>query len=128
VQNRRKAERAAKRGGETEIRSLDFPGAERELVEHLVTEIRDVDRFFRDETIRAVVLDWGVAKVLGEPHDPPLPVDGGAFFAWLVAWMQGQHYLEIILPGSILGLIVGYATQSFGAARQESPLRSRTAQ
>jgi RNA polymerase sigma factor (sigma-70 family) len=54
VQNRRKAERAAKRGGETEIRSLDFPGAERELAEHLVTEIRDVDRFFRDETIRAL--------------------------------------------------------------------------
>ena len=54
VQNRRKAERAAKRGGETEIRSLDFPGAERDLAEHLVTEIRDVDRFFRDETIRAL--------------------------------------------------------------------------
>ena len=54
VQNRRKAERAAKRGGETETRSLDFPGAERELAEHLVTEIRDVDRFFRDETIRAL--------------------------------------------------------------------------
>jgi RNA polymerase sigma factor (sigma-70 family) len=54
VQNRRKAERAAKRGGETDIRSLDFPGAERDLAEHLVTEIRDVDRFFRDETIRAL--------------------------------------------------------------------------
>jgi hypothetical protein len=35
----------------------------------------------------------------------------GAFFAFLIAYMQGTHYLEIILPGSLVGLIVGYATQ-----------------
>jgi MFS family permease len=54
-----------------------------------------------------------------------------AFFAYLVAAMptpDGKHYYwEIILPGSIVGLIVGYATQSFGAARQDTQLRSRTA-
>ena len=36
----------------------------------------------------------------------------------LIAMMpssNGQHYyLEIILPGSVLGLIVGYATQQYG--------------
>jgi len=45
-----------------------------------------------------------------------------AFFAFLVAAMpqpSGQHYwLEIMLPGSIVGAIVGYATQKFGRARE----------
>jgi hypothetical protein len=44
----------------------------------------------------------------------------GAFFAFLVAAMpdpSGQHYWwEIMLPGSIVGLIVGYATQRWGGA------------
>ena len=43
----------------------------------------------------------------------------GAFFAYLVAAMpqpSGVHYYwQIILPGSVLGLIVGYATQRYGA-------------
>ena len=41
-----------------------------------------------------------------------------AFFAYLVAAMpqpDGSHYYwEIMVPGSIVGLIVGYATQTFG--------------
>jgi hypothetical protein len=39
----------------------------------------------------------------------------GAGLATLVAMMQGAHYLEIILPGSVVGLLVGFATQRFGA-------------
>lgn len=35
--------------------------------------------------------------------------------AFLVAYMQHDHYIAIILPGSIVGLIVGYATQKYGA-------------
>jgi hypothetical protein len=46
----------------------------------------------------------------------------GAFFAFLIAAMpnpDGSHYwVEIMLPGSIVGLIVGYATQRFGIGRQ----------
>ena len=38
----------------------------------------------------------------------------GAFFAYLVAAMGDQYYWEIMLPGSVLGLIVGYATQRYG--------------
>jgi hypothetical protein len=34
-----------------------------------------------------------------------------AFFAYLVAAMQGKYYLEIIAPGALVGLIVGYAVQ-----------------
>jgi Na+-transporting NADH:ubiquinone oxidoreductase subunit NqrB len=42
----------------------------------------------------------------------------GAFFAFLVAAIpqpSGEHYYwEIVLPGSIVGLLVGYATQRWG--------------
>jgi hypothetical protein len=42
----------------------------------------------------------------------------GAFFAFLVAAMpqpSGEHYYwEVLLPGSVLGVIVGYATQEYG--------------
>jgi len=38
----------------------------------------------------------------------------GAFLAFLVAYMQGKYYLQIMLPGSLLGIIVGFATQKFG--------------
>lgn len=32
------------------------------------------------------------------------------FFAYLVAAMQDKYYLQIVLPGALVGLIVGYAT------------------
>ena len=41
----------------------------------------------------------------------------GALFAFLVAAMpdpSGKHYYkEIMLPGSLVGMIVGYATQRY---------------
>ena len=40
----------------------------------------------------------------------------GFVLAFLVAYMQHGYYFEIILPGSIVGAIVGYATQRYGAA------------
>ena len=54
VQNTQKAERAEKRGGGMTRLSLDFPGAESALAEIASTDLRDLDRFFRDEMIRAV--------------------------------------------------------------------------
>ena len=49
----------------------------------------------------------------------------GAFFAFLVAAMpqpSGEHYWwEIILPGSVLGIIVGYAMQRYGRQRRGQP-------
>ncbi|HMD39930.1 MAG TPA: hypothetical protein VKH15_11650 [Candidatus Acidoferrum sp.] len=38
----------------------------------------------------------------------------GFVLAFLVAYMQHGYYLEVILPGSIVGMIVGFATQRFG--------------
>ncbi len=50
----------------------------------------------------------------------------GAFFATLIALMpadeSGTHYYwQIILPGSVLGIIVGYATQRYGQAPRRQP-------
>jgi hypothetical protein len=45
----------------------------------------------------------------------------GFILAFLVAYLQHGYYLEIILPGSIVGLIVGYATQRYGAASATAP-------
>src|SRR5579864_5741169 len=42
----------------------------------------------------------------------------GTFLAFLVAMMNG-YYWQIMLPGAILGIIVGYATFKFG-----TPIRS----
>ena len=38
----------------------------------------------------------------------------GLFFAFMVAQMQHGYYFEIMLPGGMVGLIVGYATQKYG--------------
>ena len=54
VQNAQQAERAEKRGGGLERLSLDCPGAERDLAEIASADLRDLDRFFRDEMVRAL--------------------------------------------------------------------------
>src|ERR1700720_1297564 len=45
----------------------------------------------------------------------------GFVLAFIVAQLQHGYYLEIILPGSIVGIIVGYATQRYGAASASVP-------
>ncbi|MFL5391797.1 MAG: hypothetical protein ACJ79O_22410 [Myxococcales bacterium] len=40
----------------------------------------------------------------------------GALLAFLVAHMGGKYYLEIVLPGSLVGLFTGYATIRYGRA------------
>jgi RNA polymerase sigma factor (sigma-70 family) len=54
VQNHQKAERAEKRGGGQPHLSLDFPGAEQELAAIAMQDRADLDRFFHDETVRAL--------------------------------------------------------------------------
>ena len=43
----------------------------------------------------------------------------GLALSFLLAWAQPegqQYYFEIMLPGAIVGLLVGYATQRYGRA------------
>ena len=42
----------------------------------------------------------------------------GALLAFFIARMQGKYYLEIILPGSLVGLLTGYATLRYGRPPQ----------
>ena len=42
----------------------------------------------------------------------------GLLLAFGVAFMQHEHYFEIMLPGGMVGLIVGYATQRYGSSAQ----------
>jgi hypothetical protein len=40
----------------------------------------------------------------------------GLLLAFFVAHMQKGYYFEIMLPGGLVGLIVGYATQKYGGS------------
>ena len=47
----------------------------------------------------------------------------GALLSYGVAAMQGKYYVEIMVPGSLLGLIVGFATQRMGEAKTAATAR-----
>jgi len=49
----------------------------------------------------------------------------GLLLAFAVAYMQHGYYFQIMLPGSMVGLIVGYATQRYGrpALHEDSVVR-----
>jgi hypothetical protein len=74
--------------------------------------------------IVGVLIGWFAKKVDSLPLGILFGLLVGAFFAFLVALMPaegGQHYYwQIVLPGSVLGLIVGYATQRYGKAPRPS--------
>jgi MFS family permease len=63
---------------------------------------------------RVQSMKWGVA----------LGAALGLLFAFLVALMQHEHYLEIMMPGFITGAIIGFLTQRTGtpgvAAKREA--------
>jgi hypothetical protein len=71
-----------------------------------------------------VLAGWFARKVDSLPAGIAFGLALGAFFAFLVAAMpqpSGEHYYwQIILPGSVLGMIVGYATQRYGAPARRS--------
>ena len=68
--------------------------------------------------IAGVLIGWFAKKVPSLKAGLIFGLAVGAFFAFLVAAMpdpSGNHYYwEIILPGSVVGLLVGYATQRWG--------------
>jgi len=44
----------------------------------------------------------------------------GAFFAYLILLMNPGHALNIMLPGSLVGVIVGYAAQQHSEVRSSN--------
>ena len=69
-------------------------------------------------TIKGIIAGVAIGFFAKKFHSLPLGILFGllvgAFLAYLVAFMQGGYYLEINLPGALVGLIVGFATQKYG--------------
>lgn len=69
--------------------------------------------------LAGVLIGWFARKVDSLPAGILFGLGVGAALAWLVAYLGGGiYYLEIMLPGSVLGIIVGYATQKYGRRPQ----------
>ena len=70
--------------------------------------------------IVGVLVGWFATRMRSVPAGVIVGLAVGAFFAFLIAAMpnpDGSHYYwQIMLPGSVLGMIVGYATQRYGGA------------
>ena len=70
--------------------------------------------------ITGVAIGFFARKVKSLPLGIVFGLGGGLLLAFAVAAMpdeSGKHYYwEIMLPGGILGMIVGYATQRYGSA------------
>jgi hypothetical protein len=70
--------------------------------------------------IAGILIGYFARKVNSLPLGILFGLGVGLILAFIVAAMPnpaGKHYyFEIMLPGSIVGMIVGYATQRFGAA------------
>ena len=119
LQNQWKAETALKRGGGVTLLSLDFPGAERDLAHlpQLRSDVDDGERFFHDETVRALL-----ARTVSELK-AALHRDGKS----LVFEVFERHDLTEPSPGEVrsyrtvgeaLGLPVTTVTNYLHAARQ----------
>lgn len=71
-------------------------------------------------TIKGILAGVAIGFFARKFHSLPLGIlfglIVGAFLAWLVAFLQGGYYFEIILPGTLVGLIVGFATQKYGSS------------
>ena len=77
-------------------------------------------------TIKGLITGVAIGFFAKKVHSLPLGIifglAVGLVLAFLVAQMQGKYYFEIMLPGGILGVIVGYATQKYGASRASARL------
>ena len=69
-------------------------------------------------TIKGIIAGVAIGFFAKKFHSLPIGilfgVAVGAVLAYLTAMMVGKYYFEIILPGTLVGLIVGFATQKYG--------------
>lgn len=73
--------------------------------------------------IAGVLIGYFAKKVKSVPLGILFGLVVGALLAWLVILMGNPYFWELILPGSLVGVIVGYATQKHA----EAPRRPETA-
>lgn len=69
-------------------------------------------------TIKGLIAGVAIGFFAKKFHSLPIGILFGLFvgalLAYLTALAQGGYYFQIILPGSMVGLIVGFATQKYG--------------
>jgi len=78
--------------------------------------------------IAGVLIGFFARKVNSLPLGILFGLGVGLFLAFIVAYMQHGYYFEIMLPGGLVGLIVGYATQKYWIFRALSILTSKEIQ
>jgi hypothetical protein len=61
--------------------------------------------------IAGVLIGWFARKVKSLPLGILFGLAVGAALAYLVVAMGNPYFWEVMLPGSLVGIIVGYATQ-----------------
>ncbi len=70
--------------------------------------------------VAGVIIGFFARKVRSIPIGLLFGLGVGLVLAYLVAMSpdpNGQHhYVEIMIPGSVVGMILGYATQKYGSA------------
>ena len=74
--------------------------------------------------VAGVLIGWFARKVKSLSLGILFGLGVGLLLAFFVANMQHKYYFEIMLPGGLVGLIVGYATQKFGAGPASAPARA----
>jgi len=74
--------------------------------------------------IAGVLIGVFARKVNSLPLGIVFGLGVGLLLAFGVAYMQHEHYFEIMLPGGLVGTIVGYATQRFGLGAASTPARA----
>jgi hypothetical protein len=67
--------------------------------------------------IAGVLIGWFARKVNSLALGMLFGLGVGCLLAFFVAQMQHGYYFEIMLPGSLVGLIVGYATQKYDSTQ-----------
>jgi len=74
--------------------------------------------------VAGALIGWFARKVNSLPLGILFGLTVGLILAFIVAKMNAaegnSYYWEIMLPGGVLGLIVGYATQRYGAVLRPS--------
>lgn len=80
-------------------------------------------------TVKGVVSGWLIGvfaqRYRSMPKGLAFGLLVGLFLSFLVALMPDpngeHHYVEIMLPGALLGVIVGYVSQRWGHAAADTP-------
>ncbi len=70
--------------------------------------------------IAGILIGWFAKKVNSLVLGLVFGLGVGLLLAFGVAAMQHEHYFEIMLPGGLVGLIVGFATQKYRAQPREA--------